>query len=132
MLKRNTFLDSLVKYTHTQQAFPTPHTHTHRESISFMSLCASTSLPTWKNGTNQRIREAWETLQGVCLLCLCDSVCVCVQRGRRFALYMVLWLLIHFLFIKEKRRRKDGNGIPAGTLRCDSGMTTGSWSHFGI
>lgn len=54
-------------------------TRTHRKccSVSLMCLSATTSLPAWKNGTNQRIREAWESLQAVCLLC----VCMCSLSG---------------------------------------------------
>lgn len=54
-------------------------TRTHRKccSVSLMCLSVTTSLPAWKNGTNQRIREAWESLQAVCLLC----VCMCSLSG---------------------------------------------------
>lgn len=70
-------------------------------------------------------------LHGVCLL-LCVTLCVCSEGKGVHAMYGALIADPLPLHHRKEEKEEDSDGILEGTSRCDSRMTTGSQSYFGI
>lgn len=124
------------KQTHTQgmqQApYQLPQWHAHTRSTAVCLWCVWVRLLHCPLGKMERIRGLGRA-RIHCRLYVC---CACVL-WRGVMLCLVHWFLIQFLFIKEKRRRNDTTragslaGKSGGSLRRDSAIWEGLWSHFG-